>query len=188
MIGSKIDILKLQKFKISHLVQILQSQTSWKDFREAATVKAGLSPGSAVTFFWEGCHVEESDDKAIGLIAKDGDTFVLVPDLQSEDIGNQSAPSSSGRSGQPESIAAAETSKPVGETWPPVKAMPSKRALRATEDPDHEPSVKRERRAEAMPSSHGGMPGLPLLTTHRSQSIDSGAKLDQAIDSGCVCV
>jgi len=151
-----------------------------------ATAKAGLAPGSAVTFFWEGCHVEESDDKALGLIAKDGDTFVLVPDIQSEEVGNQSAPSSSGRSGQqqqqqPESsvAAAVETSKPATErrAEPTSKAVPSKRTFKTADlkDPSYEPLEKRERRAEPMALSQGGGPSMPpLLPTHRSQSIDSG--------------
>ena len=51
----------------------------------AAIAKAGLPPGSVVSFFWEGCQIEESDEKALCLIAKDGDTIVLVPDLKPEE-------------------------------------------------------------------------------------------------------
>lgn len=31
--------------------------------------------------FWEGCQVEEPDDRPLSLFAKDGDAFALIPDL-----------------------------------------------------------------------------------------------------------
>ena len=33
---------------------------------------------NSISFFWDGCEVDEADDRALSMIVKDGDTLTLV--------------------------------------------------------------------------------------------------------------
>ena len=120
-----------------------QTQTCWADFRATAIQKAGLPPGSPVRFLWDGCEVEEPDDRLMTTIAKDGDSFVLIPVWHHDEprAAKKSSPStaaanSSGTGGmQHGSVetagpSAAAHSQPltknhmdVASVWPPSKAI-----------------------------------------------------------------
>ena len=60
--------------------RVQQAQTSWGEFKADAAAKLGVQAGTqALAFFWEDCQIEEEDDRAVGMIAKDGDMLTLVP-------------------------------------------------------------------------------------------------------------
>ena len=40
---------------------------------------------NSISFFWDGCEVDEADDRALSMIVKDGDTLTLVPSQPTAD-------------------------------------------------------------------------------------------------------
>ena len=170
----------------------MQSQISWKDFKEAAAAKAGLASGSAVSFFWEGCQIEESDDKGLGLIAKDGDTLVLVPDLKPEHSVSShgtitEAVSECGPDPPPErqDHEAPKTEAMTDERWTLTSSATEEISM-----PEGHPQRKRPDRSaqEAVipASSHSGSDQPTLGTSTRGLSIESTRKIEpQARNHAC---
>ena len=153
-------------------LQKLQSQTSWKEFREAAARKAGLGPETAITFFWEGCQVQESDDRLLGQFARDGDTFVLVV----TDIKSSAGGPSEAVNQQSAALSISDQQEPV-VMIPPKAAVSSKRAFGTlNKNPSHKETLskRQQREAEVMMPSLSTVEGLeggqgllpPLLTTN----------------------
>lgn len=55
-------------------------------------MKLGVQAGAqTLAFFWEGCQIEEEDNLALGMIAKDGDMLTLVPQLLTAGAGLDSS-------------------------------------------------------------------------------------------------
>ena len=106
--------------------------------------------------------MEEPDDKALSLFAKDGDTFVLIPECQpvaKSDGGLGVAASSELPSDGMAAPSGPGPSRQHMEVWPPSKAIPIKRQ-RPTEDPSYpEPS---------RPARHVETSMMDSLMSHRS--------------------
>ena len=167
----------------------LQSQTAWKDFKVAAIAKAGLSPGSAVLFFWEGCLIEESDEKSLCLIAKDGDTIVLVPDLKPEAQEEENvAPITSASNHEKTAHEAVSESTPElpaeqqdhgapSEALPKIKRALTTSTMEEMSEPLCYPRSKRQDRTAKMTfpdPSHDGSHDQALLNSNMSIDSEGG--------------
>ena len=64
------------------LSRFSQSGCSWGAFKAEARARLGLPTDTKFEVHWEGCAIDEPDDRILGMIAKDGDTLTLVQEVQ----------------------------------------------------------------------------------------------------------